>query len=678
MGICVTSNIDKFSTNPEIASQLVELSNDMICIASADGYFTALNSQWSQLLGLSREALMARPFIEFIHIEDRDKTAQALQELVMGGSLNNFENRFIDDRGDEHWLLWSARYESKQQCFFAIAKDITEFKNEALRKRKNNQLVSAIQRIQMQFITDVAPSVIFDELLGVLLEMTDSEYGFIGEVHRQKNGQPYLKTHAITNIAWSDETRRFYEENSVKGLEFFNLESLFGEVLVTGKTVIANDPAHHPKRCGIPDGHPPLNAFIGLPFYRGDEMLGMIGLANRAEGYDSVLAEFLEPLQVSCANMIEALRTDILRREALAGQKSSEQMIRLILDSAVDGIITIDELGTMLSFNASAERIFGYSADEAIGKNVKMLMPSPYRDLHDGYLKHFLDTGERKIIGGGREVLGQRKDGSNFPLDLAVSEMMMDGKKMFTGMVRDITERKAMERMKNEFVSTVSHELRTPLTSIRGSLGIVQAGIVGKLTEKGVHLLDIAVSNCDRLVRLINDMLDIEKMESGKMEFSFINTEVLPLMRRSIEANAAFGQQNNVTIRLIEKAKNVWSKCDSDRLDQVLTNLLSNAIKFSPSGGEVTLSLDFYDERLIVEVCDQGPGVPKDFQPRLFEKFAMADASDTRVTKGTGLGLSICQAIVERHGGSIRYADAPDKGSCFRVKLHAWQPMQDE
>jgi len=674
----VTSAADKFSTNPEIAAQLVELSNDMICMASADGYFTALNSQWPRLLGFSREALMARPFLEFIHVDDQASTAETLRALGMGETVNNFENRFIHENGTECWLLWSARYDEQQQCFFAIAKDITESKNEALKEYKSNQLLSAIQRIQLQFITDVDPRVIFDDLLSVMLDMTDSEYGFIGEVHYQQDGTPYLKTHAITNIAWSEETRRFYEEKKAKGLEFFNLKSLFGEVLLTGEMIIANDPANHPKRCGIPEGHPSLDAFIGLPFYRGDELLGMVGLANRAEGYDSALAAFLEPLLVSCANMIDALCTDLLRREALEGKKNSEQMIRLILDSAVDGIITIDQTGTILSFNASARRIFGYTEEEVIGQNVKMLMPSPYRDLHDGYLKHFLDTGERKIIGIGREVLGQRKDGSTFPLDLAVSEMMMDGEKMFTGMVRDITERKGMERMKNEFVSTVSHELRTPLTSIRGSLGIVQAGIVGELTEKGVHLVDIAVNNCDRLVRLINDILDIEKMESGKMEFSFINTEVLPLVQRSIDANRAFGQQNNVTIRLIEKAKNLWSKCDSDRLDQVLTNLLSNAVKFSPSGGEVTLSLDFVEDCLVIEVCDQGPGVPKDFQPRLFEKFAMADASDTRVTKGTGLGLSICQAIVERHGGAIRYVDSHEVGSCFQVKLHAWQPMGRE
>lgn len=672
----MTSN-KQVSAWADQACQLVELSVDLICVASVEGYFTALNNQWQQSLGYSHQELIAQPLISFVHPEDQQKTQDVLRELQSGDTITDFENRFMDKSGEAHWLLWSARFDESQQCYFAIAKDITLRKQEEKRVRDNNLLINVIQRIQSQFIIDVDPRQVFNDLLDSLLELAHSEYGFIGEVLNQPDGSPYLKTYAITNIAWNQDTKDFYEANAPSGLEFFNLQSLFGEVLLSGEPMIANDPANHPKKCGLPEGHPALNAFLGLPFYHGETMIGMVGLANREGGYDQALVDFLRPLLSSCANMIMSLRSDVQRREAVAKKVSSDKMVRLILDSAVDGIITIDQLGIVKSFNHSAVRIFGYQASEVIGQNVKMLMPSPYSDLHDNYLKHYRDTGERKIIGVGREVLGRRKDGSTFPLDLAVSEMDMDGERLFTGIVRDITERKEVDRMKNEFVSTVSHELRTPLTSIRGSLGVIQAGIVGELTEKGHHLADIAVNNCDRLVRLINDILDIEKMESGKMEFHFVKTDIIRLIQRVIESNRAFGQQHQVHLSFDLRAENIWAKCDSDRLDQVLTNLLSNAVKYSPEGGEVVLRLAFDEERMIIEVIDQGPGVPKSFRSRLFEKFAMADSSDTRITKGTGLGLSISQAIIERHGGAISYVEREGTGGCFQIRMPAWQPLAE-
>jgi len=169
--------------------------------------------------------------------------------------------------------------------------------------------------------------------------------------------------------------------------------------------------------------------------------------------------------------------------------------------------------------NQAACRIFGYDVSEVIGKNVKMLMPEPYHGEHDGYLHNYVSTGHKKIIGIGRQVVGLRKDGSTFPMDLAVSEMQLKGWRLFTGVVRDITERVRIERMKSEFISTVSHELRTPLTSIRGSLGLVMGGSAGVLPEQAKTLIDIAGKNCERLIQLVNDILDMEKIEAGRIEF---------------------------------------------------------------------------------------------------------------------------------------------------------------
>ena len=227
----------------------------------------------------------------------------------------------------------------------------------------------------------------------------------------------------------------------------------------------------------------------------------VVGLREDGSTFSMELA--VSEMQLGGKRMFTGIVRDITERN-LTNKSRLENEVRLvaILDNVLDGIITIGEQGTVESFNMSAEKIFGYCEDEVIGNNVKMLMPEPYHNEHDGYLHNFITSGERKVIGIGREVVGRRKDGSTFPMDLAVSEMQLSGSKMFTGIVRDITERKQVERMKSEFVSTVSHELRTPLTSIRGALGLVIGKFSSGLPDKAVQLLETANRNSERLTIL--------------------------------------------------------------------------------------------------------------------------------------------------------------------------------
>lgn len=240
---------------------------------------------------------------------------------------------------------------------------------------------------------------------------------------------------------------------------------------------------------------------------------------------------------------------------------------------------------------------------------------------------------------------------------------------------RDVTERRAVERMKNEFVAVVSHELRTPLTSIRGSLGLLAGGVAGELPPRAAAMIDIALKNSERLVRLINDILDIEKIESGKMVFRMQPVVLDDLVRQTIEANRGFGQQYNVTIELAATLPNVQVYVDPDRMMQVFTNLISNAIKFSPPGDKVEVAIGREPNgRVRVTVTDHGPGIPPEFRERIFQKFAQADSSNTRQQGGTGLGLSISRAIVERHGGQIGFVTATNLGTTFYVDLIEYRP----
>ena len=351
------------------------------------------------------------------------------------------------------------------------------------------------------------------------------------------------------------------------------------------------------------------------------------------------------------------------RQSAAIG--SIAQQMRAILDTVVDGIITIDERGRVETFNPAAERIFGYTASEVIGNNVNLLMPEPFHSAHDAYLMNYRNTGKRHIIGVGREVMGRRKNGTTFPLDLAVSETYLGERRIFTGLVRDITERKKMERLKSEFVSTVSHELRTPLTSIRGALGLIASGVVGALPDKAQELIGIAHKNSDRLSQLINDILDIEKMESGRMQFVLRPQLIRTLIEQSIIANRAYGDQYQVNFRLQEGEPELTANVDADRFMQVMANLLSNAAKFSPADSVVDVSAERHAATVRISVRDRGPGIPEEFRARVFQKFSQADSSDTRAKGGTGLGLSIAKAIVEQLGGRIDYETGPGGTTFF-------------
>ena len=387
----------------------------------------------------------------------------------------------------------------------------------------------------------------------------------------------------------------------------------------------------------------------------------------------------------------------------------TEILQNAILNSADFAIIATDAKGIIQLFNIGAERMLGYAVGDVVNKRTLDDFNDPQQliDRAKALSAEFATTvtpgfdaltfKASRGIEDAYELDYIRKDGSRFPTHGTITALR-DERNEIIGYLKigiDNSARVAVlaadqekrsvdkreqsvkadeekQRLKDEFVATVSHELRTPLTSIAGALGLLNGNAAGELPESAKRLLAIAYTNSQRLVRLLNDILDIEKMESGKVVFDFKRVEVRSLVAQTIEANRALAEGLGVRIRLVPASVVVDVRVDPDRLVQAVTNLLSNAIKFSPPGKEVVVAVEARNESVRISVRDHGHGVPDEFKPRVFEKFAQADATHARQKGGTGLGLSIVKEVVERLDGTVGFSDAPGGGAIFYVDLPSW------
>ena len=339
-----------------------------------------------------------------------------------------------------------------------------------------------------------------------------------------------------------------------------------------------------------------------------------------------------------------------------------------IFDAAFDAIVTLNPSGGIETINRAGERMFGRAAEEVLRRDISLLIDLGHEG-GGGFLQRVGASPENLAEGLLREVTAWREDGTPFPVDLALSAMALPDGAHVVAVIRDITDRKKTEKLKQEFVSTVSHELRTPLTSIAGSLGLLSGAAGGELSATASRLLAIAHSNCQRLVRLINDILDIEKLESGKLRFELAPVDMRELVSSAAEGLRGYADGFGVGVEIAGESAALAVRGDADRLIQVVTNLLSNALKFSPRGEPVAVTLAREGHLARISITDHGPGIPEEFQARVFSKFAQADSTGTRQKGGTGLGLAISKEIVERHGGRLWFASTPGEGATFHIDL---------
>ncbi|HEU4603780.1 MAG TPA: PAS domain-containing sensor histidine kinase, partial [Steroidobacteraceae bacterium] len=349
--------------------------------------------------------------------------------------------------------------------------------------------------------------------------------------------------------------------------------------------------------------------------------------------------------------------------------EASGRKLTLFAERAPIAVLEFDANATVLEMNPAAENLFGYALAELIGRSgLQMLFPVDEFGVNETWWRDFV-AGVKPVTLS--KLRCTRRDGLEIMCEFTFTPLVNDEGDVISIIAqgRDITQQLEAERLKKEFTSTLSHELRTPLTSIIGSLQLINSGVLGDVEKDVTELTTIAERNGQRLLDLINDLLDIEKIESGKFTLSPEVVSLDTLLRDTLVLNKGFADRYNVRLALDGDVAQVKVEADPKRLIQVVTNLLSNAAKFSPAGGTVDVTLRVEGPRVRVAVNDRGPGIPESFRARIFSRFAQADSTATRQKGGTGLGLAICKRLIELMHGSIGFEDRPGGGTTFYFEL---------
>lgn len=694
----------------EELDRFFSLAIDLLSITNLEGYFVRVNKEWERVLGYPIEQLEGSKFLDYIHPDDLPTTLEAISYLKTGKEITSFINRYRCADGSYRWLEWRAvptgnnnmysaarditdrrkneehinrqlaaieaaingiailqgdhyLYANKSHheifgyeqgeligkpwtilyypqeielihreiypqlmangawqgeikgkrkdgsmfdesvsltitqdgLLICICQDISERKQYEQEKltlintiQKNNALLSTMSKAESQFITSENPLIIFEQLLSDLLDLTDSEYGFIGEVLFREDGSavmeenflkikgvPYLKSHSISNIAWNEETQKYYQENYQKGMEFSNMNTLFGAVIMTGKPVIANNLSTDPRRGGTPEGHPPLNAFLGLPFFSGDRLVGIIGIANAPDGYDTSVVEYLQPFLLTCRIIVEGYRLDRQKKKA-----------------------------------------------------------------------------EEKLFQRNQELI-------------------------------------RANRLKDEFLANMSHELRTPLNAILGMTEGLWEQVFGDINDRQRKALKTIERSGTHLLELINDILDLAKIEAEQLKLQLSSVSLENLCQSSLTFVKQQALKKRIQIDTQIPPNLPYLIIDERRIRQVLINLFNNAVKFTPEGGNITIKIDSVlppekpefvtqifatpensnQNYIYISVIDTGIGIAENHINQLFQPFIQIDSALNRQYSGTGLGLALVKRIVELHGGYVILSSKLGTGSCFTVAL---------
>jgi PAS domain S-box-containing protein len=627
--ILVFRDITDLKQAREEADRYFTLSLDLLCIAGSDGYFKRLNPAWEKALGYTTAELLAKPFLDFVHPDDRPATIQEAEKLGKGQDTVSFENRYRCKDGSYRSLLWSATPFAEQQLIYAVARDVTELKRAQEERRQSEE------RYHLLFDSNPHPVWVYDLKTLAILDVNHS---------------------AVRNYGFSRE-------------EFLSLR--------------------------ITDIRPPedISALLASAAKRSpDTEFSGVWKHGKKDGTLIDVEITSHPLIYGGRDARLVVATDITtRKKAEEALQQTEKRTRLVIETAFDSFISMDAEGLITEWNHPAEIAFGWSREEAVGKLLSdLIIPTQYREAHSRGLKHFLATGEGPVLNKRIELAALRRDGHEFPVEMTISPARLGQTHVFNAFVHDITDRKKAEeallqakeeaerasKFKDQFLSTMSHELRTPLNAILGFSELLTDERYGQMNQRQSRYVNHIHTSGKHLLKLISDILDLSKIEAGRMEIVREDVAVDSVYTEVLSALQPLADKKSQTlIRQVEP--DLYVRADPTRFNQILMNLIGNAIKFTPEGGRIELAARSTDGQVRVEVRDNGPGIPPEDQQRIFEAFYRR-AESGKAVEGTGLGLAITERLVHMHGSQLGIESEPGKGTCFYflVPLVAIKPKQ--
>jgi PAS domain S-box-containing protein len=641
---------------------LFESASEMIAMLSPTGRFLYVNPAWKACFGLDDAALLALDSFEQLFAPGYSNDAVRFFRAALEGKTVDREpvcHHTPDGRVLNVELSFSLRQKAgKPIAVRCLLRDVTQ------QKQREHRL--ALQLAIGQIIGENdAPLSTARRILEALSLAQNWDLVVLWKI---EPGNQRLEFGA----AWS-ATEPFAEAllQESMGVGFAPGEELVGQVWQNGHTRWIAELATVPQtsRLAIAQSRQMRSAWA-VPVRADKRVLAVLEFYSRfALGEDR---EALASIEMAATSLGQMLARSEEQGRALEMARRQE----VLLDAVAEGICGLDRNGVVRFANPAATSLLAAPATRLIGSSLHDLLhgsaPADCSCDEDCPLRaavtcHKVSSSETTIF---------RADGDAFPAEFTLTPLLEQGR--FSGSVlsfRDVSQRNALDRLKDEFISTVSHELRTPLTSIRGALGLLSSGMLGPLGVKPANLLRIALNNSERLVRLINDILDLERIQSGREPLAFRSMQLNDVVRQAVDGITPMAE--NAGVKLIHDATQVELIADPDRLLQVLTNLLSNAVKFSPEGATVSVILHPGSEGVTLSVIDHGRGIPADKLESVFGRFQQVDASDARQKGGSGLGLAICRTIVVQHSGRIWAERNPVRGTTFRVYL-PYQPSPQE
>ncbi|MFQ5604730.1 MAG: PAS domain S-box protein [bacterium] len=605
----------------EFSESLIETANNLFVGLNTQGVIIIFNKKCEEVTGYTKQEVLGKNWFDlFIPERWKAKVQETFHSIKQRNWPYRFENPLLTKNGEERIITWHNSI--LQDASGKVIGTISSGQDDTERKRMEDALVRSEANLKKA-----------------------QELVHLGSYEMN------IPTQSAEDIHWSEETFKIMGLDPTKGEP--SLEEFMRHIHDDDRQRVKHEVNNAIKKAV------PFNVEHSIVRPNGDiRFVQSIG----------------EPVCDERGKVVKLVGTmlDLTERKlAQEALQESEARIRAIVETAVDGIITIDEEGNIQSFNSAAERLFQYKAEEVIGKNIHLLMPEPYRNEHQNYLSKYLQSGEKKIIGIGREIVGQRKDGTVFPLYLAVSEVYIGERKMFNGILRDMTEQVQLQKkilqterlaIIGQMAAKVAHEIRNPLSSISLNAELLEDELnsyESVNTREGQVLLESIISEVERVTALTEEYLQFSRLPESRPVRGNLEEDI----KSMIDILQPEFNQKQITFDFKFQHGELDIRFDRVQIRRVILNIVRNAIDAMPKGGKLHIRVHKMDQRAVIDIQDSGMGIPPDMIDKIYDPFF------TTKDFGTGLGLAITQQVINEHGGQITCKSELGKGTTFSIEL---------